>query len=175
MRELVALFAAEPAKDGQSLGLQMEDCCRQAMLYLQEHTRAEVIFAEDAAGFAEVGLFAKLLRERFLAEGISKERLHIIAGCHHSTAGEIAGFELYCWRCDESIAVRVCATWYQVPRIWALWLLRHGRLIRPVPVWTLTPTILKRAVLEPAKMVFVFLPARFQAQLGSVMRRIGWI
>ena len=96
-----------------------------------------------------------------------------VFGSARSTASEIDAAEQFLSEKPKYNQIYAASTWYHVPRIRLLWLLRHRRRTGSLHLWMFRKCVLKRAALELLKLLLIPLPAGTQDRLGQRMRALG--
>ncbi len=161
----LAVFAAEYDVDGCSLGSESKMRCLAALKDI-DYNRGVVILLAAGLGNKQRPHLAELMKE-YLVEGTGVPRDHIvICGEAENTSGEIEAFEKHISGHPEISTVTAISSWYHLPRIATVWLLRHKRSVHLEFVPVISHGMLGRACLEPFKTILMLMPINNERKLA---------
>ncbi len=179
--KILAVFAAEFAADGKSLDQETMARCLGALVHFKQNPDSVILLAagQNSQYLSRSG--AELMKDFLTTHGIPPENI-FVCGMMPNTVGEIAAMENFIRRGpvqkEEEEKVYAISSWYHLPRITLIWRQKHGRRhLRLAPVWMFSGYILKRAALEPVKILLALtnISSRRREQISRWFRKIGLI
>lgn len=162
----IMFFASGPSKNRKELGQREISFFERVRKNLNRDVI--ILFVEQIINFSPPCRYSTLMTSNLLETGLPSENIVVLPVFGDATVKELDAAEIYLTEHPEIKKIYAASSWYHLPRIWLMWLFRHGRSVRFFPIWTTEKAVL----IETLKYPLLFTPLSWQGKLGRLWTRI---